>query len=183
MVGKKYTITRKVPIPKVDWIICDKGATPGLYQCRWWGIKMNDKKLEPEDFQVIDSPVQKLRKIMKHTGWNQEKMASLLKVSQGQISNYLKGKSEMSIHVEDILNLYYDRIFKRGLILRGFSPNGGTCRIERRQSYVSHGGEGMNQQEFTAFEKACLVADPINGGDWEHAEKILKDAGFEVLYE
>lgn len=126
----------------------------------------------------------KLKKIMEKTGWSQERMAEILHVSQPQISNYLKGKSEMSIHVRNVLESLYTRIINIGLRLRGFTESGGKIVMRDMGGSIYAGGAtDLSQKELDAYEKACLYADPLNGGNWAKAEEILRSAGFEILYE
>jgi hypothetical protein len=48
---------------------------------------------------------------------------------------------------------------------------------------VQSGASGLNQEQFDAYKRASMIADEINGGDWDQAKYILEDAGFEVLAE
>ena len=122
---------------------------------------------------------------MDMTGWNQAKMAEILKVSQPQISQYLatgKRKSEMSSHVEEKMSMLFSRI-KGGLIFRGYTKGGGRCRLQEIGGGISTTFQNLSEKETQAVEMAGLFADPLNGGNWAKAEQILRESGFEVLYE
>lgn len=154
-----------------------------------FGEELKESEVLEEDEYIqaeYGDPDWKLRKIMDMTGWNQQKMAEILKVSQPQISQYLakekKRRSEMSTHVEEKLSMLYSRI-KGGLIFRGFTKSGGKCRLEEIGGGISRTFQNLNEKEAQAVKKASLVADPLNGGNWAKAEKILRDAGFEIYYE
>jgi hypothetical protein len=132
----------------------------------------------------------KLNEIKDRTGWSQEKLAELLFVDQSQVSKILKGErdEEGGIAPSKPTQAAIDRLYKRVILkkmeLRGFTAQGGTCHLrDLGEGTIQRGANGLSQEEFTAYQKAALAADYLSGGNWEKAAKLLKDAGFEVLYE
>lgn len=134
--------------------------------------------------------MKKLNKIKERTGWSQEKLAELLFVDQSQISKILKGERgeegaiAPSKSTQAAIDRLYSRVILKKMSLRGFTEQGGTCHLkDLGEGTIQRGANGLSQEEFTAYRKAALAADYLNGGNWEKAAKILKDAGFEVAYE
>lgn len=132
----------------------------------------------------------KLNEIKDRTGWSQEKLAELLFVDQSQISKIMKGEREEeggitpSKPTQAAIDRLYVRIILNKMSLRGFTEQGGTCHLkDLGDGTIQRGANGLSQEEFSAYQKAALAADYLNGGNWEKAERLLKDAGFEVLYE
>jgi len=58
----------------------------------------------------------------------------------------------------------------------------GSATIRNLADSVHGGCENLTQSEYAAFQKAKLIADPRNGGDWKKAKRILEEAGFEVYW-
>jgi hypothetical protein len=132
----------------------------------------------------------KLNEIKERTGWSQEKIAELLFVDQSQVSKILKGERgeeggiAPSKPTEAAIDRLYSRVILRKLALRGFTEQGGTCHLkDLGDGTIQRGAKNLSQEQMDAYKKASLVADYLNGGNWEKAEKLLKEAGFEVLYE
>jgi hypothetical protein len=69
--------------------------------------------------------------------------------------------------------------------LRCFAASGGKCSLIQYDGVgkLSGGASNLSQVEFDAYQKAKLVADPRNEGDWDKAIEILKAAGFEVFWD
>lgn len=67
---------------------------------------------------------------------------------------------------------------------RAFASGGGKATLKRGGpgDRVQRGARKLSQEEFDAFQRACMVADPRNGGDWLEARRILEAAGFEVFH-
>lgn len=72
---------------------------------------------------------------------------------------------------------------RHGQGLRGFAPSGGKVRLVQYVESVGGGATNLAQEEFDAYKRARLIADPRNGGDWAKVRDILVKAGFEVLWD
>jgi hypothetical protein len=60
---------------------------------------------------------------------------------------------------------------------------GGHCTLKRlgpESTRIQQGAANLSQAEFTAYQRAVLVASPLNGADWAAARTILEAAGFQV---
>ena len=68
--------------------------------------------------------------------------------------------------------------------LRGFdNKTGGTARLVQYTAGVGGGCSNLSQEQFDAFQRAKLLADPRNGGQWELAKETLEAAGLEVYWD
>ena len=72
---------------------------------------------------------------------------------------------------------------KQGRGLRGFTDVGGTVRLVQYTAGVGGGCSNLSQEQFDAFQRAKLLADPRNGGQWELAKETLEAAGLEVYWD
>lgn len=72
---------------------------------------------------------------------------------------------------------------RHGKGLRAFTPTGGKVRIVQYIETVGGGAAKLSQEEFSAYQRARLLADPRNGGKWQEAQAILEKAGFEVFWD
>jgi len=72
---------------------------------------------------------------------------------------------------------------RHGQGLRAFAPSGGAVRLVQYVENVGGGASGLTRDEFDAYKRARLVADPRNGGDWAKARETLVKAGFEVFWD
>lgn len=65
--------------------------------------------------------------------------------------------------------------------IKAIASNGAEATIRLYQEDVGGGAKNMNQKQFTAYERAKLLADPRNGARFAEARKVLEEAGFEVF--
>ena len=67
---------------------------------------------------------------------------------------------------------------------KAFTPTGGSCTLKRlgkESVQIQRGAKNLFRDEFDAYERAALVASPLNGNAWQSARRILEEAGFEVF--
>ena len=125
------------------------------------------------------TPQEKLQSIMTKMGWPQHEVAPKLQITQSRVSQILNGDTPGGA-VEQLLDQLYQRICVKGITLKGFIPGKeGHCTI----SPTSSGAAELTQRQFDAYKRACLLCDPINGGNVGRAIECLENAGFEVLFE
>ena len=72
---------------------------------------------------------------------------------------------------------------RHGQGIRAFTPTGGKVRLVTYIESVGGGASGLSQEQFDAYKRARLLADPRNGGDWAKARAALEAAGFEVFWD
>jgi len=56
--------------------------------------------------------------------------------------------------------------------LRGFTEGGGTVRLVQYTASIGGGATNLTQEQFAAYQRAKLIADPRNGGNWQQAKEI-----------
>ena len=56
---------------------------------------------------------------------------------------------------------------------RAFGENGAHVTIDRHHDIVQRGAKGCSQEQFDAFQKAALLAERNEVGDYEAAYKLL----------
>lgn len=61
------------------------------------------------------------------------------------------------------------------------TPDGGEVKMRRLDESIQTGAKELTQEQFKAYQRAKLLADPKNGSKWAEARKVLEDAGFEVF--
>lgn len=67
--------------------------------------------------------------------------------------------------------------------LRAFTSTSGTVRIVQYTESVGGGASSLSEEQFAAYQRARLLADPRNGGKWQEARQVLEAAGFEVFWD
>lgn len=67
--------------------------------------------------------------------------------------------------------------------LRASTPTGGKVRIVQYIESVGGGASSLSEEQFAAYQRARLLADPRNGGKWAEAKAILEEVGFEVFWD
>lgn len=67
--------------------------------------------------------------------------------------------------------------------LRGYTDTGGTVRLVQYTASVGGGASDLTQEQFAAYQRAKLVADPRNDGDWTEVKKILEAVGLEMYWD
>lgn len=72
---------------------------------------------------------------------------------------------------------------RHGQGLRAYTENGGHARLVAYTASVGGGAGNLTREQFDAYHRAKLLADPRNGEDWAKARKALEDAGFEVFWD
>lgn len=67
--------------------------------------------------------------------------------------------------------------------LRASTETGGKVRIVQYIESVGGGASELSQEQFSAYQRARLLADPRNGSKWQEAQAVLEAAGFEVFWD
>lgn len=67
--------------------------------------------------------------------------------------------------------------------LRASTPAGGKVRLVQYTEGVGGGASNLSQEQFEAYQRARLLADPRNGGRWQEAKQVLEAEGFEVFWD
>ena len=91
----------------------------------------------------------------------------------------------------DIVRIAIDRLSRVdenpylhfGQGIQAFTSTGGKARLVNILDGVGGGASDLTQEQFDAYKRAKLIADPRNGGDWANARQVLEDAGFEVFWD
>ncbi|QNP81009.1 LexA family transcriptional regulator [Agrobacterium tumefaciens] len=101
---------------------------------------------------------QKLREIMKATGWKQQKLAEELKTAQGTVSRWLSKKQDPEGSARDAINELYESVVDAGPSER----NGTTVPI---MGFVGAGGEIDEEYEQTPADGLDEVWIPFELDD------------------
>lgn len=70
-----------------------------------------------------------------------------------------------------------------GAGLRGFTETGGTVRLVAYASSIGGSAANLTPEQFAAYQRAKLLVDPRNGGDWDRAKKVLEAAKIEMYWD
>lgn len=72
---------------------------------------------------------------------------------------------------------------RQGQGLRGYTETGGKVRLVQYTASIGGGASKLTPEQFDAYQRAKLIADERNGGQWIEAKEILKAVGLEVYWD
>lgn len=82
---------------------------------------------------------------------------------------------------EQLLLLAQKPTVKKRYHFKAFGPEGSYCQIERKFDIVQRGASNCSQEQFNAFQKAALLCERNEVGDYEAAYKLLL-ANFDEVF-
>ena len=91
------------------------------------------------------------------------------------------GKSMEAWIRERLTMLSAQPTIKKRYVFKAFGDNGAKVTIDRKYDIVQRGAKNCNQEQFDAYEKAALLAERNEVGDYEAAYKLLL-ANFDEVF-